>query len=91
MEVSAPAELAAGRALLLSLAADVIVRGHHFAAGEEIPYGGETLRLAESTLEVWERDPSSGASTAEHRACSRPSRRADDRRGGEVASRSGRA
>ena len=53
--------LAAARALLLSLAVDVLVRGHHFAAGEEISYGGETLRLEESTLEVWERDPESGS------------------------------
>jgi hypothetical protein len=58
--VSARSERDAARALLLSLAADVIVRGHRFVAGEQIPYGGDLLRLETSTLELWERDPASG-------------------------------
>ena len=60
VEVSDPAELGAARALLVSLAADVIVRGHRFSAGTEISYGGEVLRLEEATLELWERDPEGG-------------------------------
>ncbi len=61
VEVTDSSELRAARALLLSLVTDVIVRGYRFAAGEEIPYGGEVLRLEEATLEVWERDPESGS------------------------------
>jgi hypothetical protein len=61
LEVSASGELGAARALLVSLAADVVVRGARFVAGEEIPYGGEVLRLAPRTMELWERDPLSGS------------------------------
>jgi hypothetical protein len=58
LEVDDASDLGAARALLVSLAAEVVVRGRRYGAGAEIEYGGEALCFGEATIEVWEQDPS---------------------------------
>jgi hypothetical protein len=50
------AEMATGRAVLLSLATDVVYHGQRFAAGEGVRFGRAILHLAAATLELWEAD-----------------------------------